>query len=308
MDKSKSKLAVLYADICDSTRLYEQYGDAIARADMALCVEILSQAARGLEGEVIKTIGDEVMCAFEQPIKSALAATEMQASLKRACTDKKFEMGDLYIKIGWHFGAVDWRGKELVGEAPVTAQQIIGLAKAGEILSSRQSLDDIPLALFQGVQPIDTLEAQAWDGELEVVRIPWEQTGEETQVSEVPAQRTPADTAELVLEYKETLYRVNATQTHCRLGRGRHADLQVNGNFTSRQHAEISYRNGRFALRDESVNGMVIVSDDGNVKRLRREEEILTGNGVLGCGAPPDEDPDGAVRYECHRGSDESGD
>jgi len=38
MDKSKKQLAVLYADVSGSTRLYEQYGDAIARADLALCI------------------------------------------------------------------------------------------------------------------------------------------------------------------------------------------------------------------------------------------------------------------------------
>ena len=35
MDKSLKELAVLFADVSGSTRLYEKYGDAIARADMA---------------------------------------------------------------------------------------------------------------------------------------------------------------------------------------------------------------------------------------------------------------------------------
>ena len=35
MDKSLDKLAVLFADVSGSTRLYEQYGDAVARTDLA---------------------------------------------------------------------------------------------------------------------------------------------------------------------------------------------------------------------------------------------------------------------------------
>lgn len=48
MDKSLKQLAVLYADVSGSTRLYEQYGDTIARADMAACIELLDSTARGL--------------------------------------------------------------------------------------------------------------------------------------------------------------------------------------------------------------------------------------------------------------------
>jgi pSer/pThr/pTyr-binding forkhead associated (FHA) protein len=113
------------------------------------------------------------------------------------------------------------------------------------------------------------------------------------------AKLKPTSTVGLTLNYRGTVVRVDAQNTRCQIGRGRDADLRVNGNFTSRQHAEITYRNGRFSLRDESVNGIVIVAADGSVKRLRREEGVLNGSGVLGFGAPPDEDPDGAVNFEC---------
>ena len=176
---------------------------------------------------------------------------------------------------------------------------MIGRAKADEILTTRQSIDVLPPAMFPNWHSIDRIEAEAWDGELEVCKVPWEHTGEETQISAIPiAQMIPAKTA-LILDYKGTTFRVDAEQTHCRIGRGRYADLRVNGNFTSRQHAEITYRNGRFSLRDESINGIVIVENNGTVKRLRREEDTLNGSGTLGFGAPPDEDPDGAVSFEC---------
>lgn len=299
VDKSLPKLAVLFADVSGSTRLYEQYGDAIARADIAACIQLLADIAGGLEGETIKTIGDEIMCAFEDPVKAAITAAEMQAGLRKAGEENKFKMGALHIKIGWHYGAVNWRGDELIGEAPVTAQQVIGRAKADEILTTRQSIDALPQAMFPGCHSIDHIEAEAWDGDLDVCKIPWERTGEETQIRSLPmARRIPAN-AVLTLDYKGTSFRVDAQQTRCSIGRGRNADLRVNGNFTSRQHAEITYRNGRFNLRDESVNGIVIVEDNGNVKRLRRDEDVLSGSGVIGFGAAPDDDPDGAVRFEC---------
>jgi len=300
VDKSLKKLAILFADVSGSTRLYEQYGDAIARADLAACIQLLGDIATGLEGETVKTIGDEIMCAFKEPVKAALSATEMQAGLRKACEAGTFKMGQLHIKIGWHYGAVDWRGNEIIGEALLAAQQVIGLAKADEILTTRRSIDALPLAMFPNWYTLDRIESQAWNGDLEVCRIPWEQSGEETQISAIPmAQMKPAATVALTLDYKGETFRVDAAHNRCQLGRGRNADLRVNGNFTSRQHAEIILRSGRFILRDESVNGIVVVGSDGTIKRLRREEGVLNGSGVIGLGAPPDEDPDGAVKFSC---------
>ncbi len=299
MDKSLEKLAVLYADVSGSTRLYEQYGDAIARADMAACIALLDTAAGGLSGETLKTIGDEIMVAFAEPVKAALAATEMQAALRRAGEDQKFKMGVLHIKIGWHFGNVAWRGEELVGEAPVTAQQIINLAKADEILTSRQAIDTLPGALFPDVHPIDRVQAEAYDGELEIYKMPWEQTGEETQISSRPhLQAVDAEVA-LDLVYAGEKIRIDPSNTNCTIGRGKQVGLQVMGKLTSRQHAEINYRHGRFSIRDVSTNGTFIVQSDGSRKHLRRDEDVLTGDGVLGFGSWPDDDPGGAVNFRC---------
>lgn len=299
MDKSLSELAVLYADVSGSTRLYEQYGDTIARADMAACIKLLDAAGRGLSGETLKTIGDEIMVAFAEPVKAALAATEMQASLRRAGEDKEFQMGVLHIKVGWHFGKVAWRGDELVGEAPVTAQQIINLAKADEILTSRQSVDAIPQPLFPDIHPIERVPAEAWDGELEIYKMPWEQTGDETQISSKP--RMQAVNAEVALDllYDGKKVRIDTQNTSCAIGRGKQANLQVNGKLTSRQHAHISYRSGRFNIRDESTNGTFVVQSDGARKHLRREEGVLSGKGTLGFGSWPEEDPGGSVTFDC---------
>lgn len=299
MDKSLPKLAVLYADVSGSTRLYEQYGDVIARTDLSQVIRLLDDAARGLGGECLKTIGDEIMVAFADPVKAALAATEMQAGLRRAGEEGAYKMGILRIKIGWHWGPVAWRDGELVGEAPVTAQQIIKLAKADEILTSRQSVEMLPPPLFPGLHPMDHVPAEAWTGTLEVYKMPWEQTGEETQISSKPRVSATAVERALVLEYAGATLRVDGNRQTCSIGRGRQADLQVNGKLTSRQHAAISLRHGRFVIRDESTNGTYVVSDSGQRRHLRREEDVLQGTGQLGFGNWPEQDPDGAVRFDC---------
>ena len=299
MDKSLKQLAVLYADVSGSTRLYEQYGDAIARTDLALCIDILRDIARGLSGETLKTIGDEIMVAFAEPVKAALCATEMQASLRRSGEEGLFKMGILHIKIGWHYGSVVWRDNDLIGEAPTTAQQIIKLAKADEILTSRQAVDTLPPPLFPDIHPIEKVPAEAWNGELSIYKMPWERTGEETQISSRPRLAATLGEIALILTYGEQRLRIDSRNTACSVGRGKQAGMQVNGRLTSRQHAEVSFRNGRFYLRDESTNGSYIISEDGARKHLRREEDVLAGRGRIGFGAWPDDDVDGSVGFDC---------
>ena len=299
MDKSIKQLAVLYADVSGSTRLYEQYGDTIARADMAACIELLDEAGKGLAGETLKTIGDEIMVVFEEPVKAALAATEMQAGLRRAGEDGEFQMGVLHIKIGWHVGKAVWRGNELVGELPATAQQIINMAKADEILTSRQAVDVLPPPLFPDIHVIEKVPAEAFEGELEIYKMPWEQSGDETQISSKPRMEAVDAEMALNLVYSGQKVRVDTRSPTCTIGRGKQADLQVAGKLTSRQHAEINFRHGRFNLRDESTNGTYIVQSDGERIHLRREEDILSGSGTLGFGSWPEDDPDAAVSFDC---------
>ena len=297
MDKSLDKLAVLYADVSGSTRLYEQYGNDIARADISTCIEMFAKVAEGLSGEPLKTIGDEIMCAFVEPVKAALAATEMQAGLRRASEEGRFKMGVLHIKIGWHFGAVSWRDNELIGEAPITAQQIINKAKADEILTSKQSVDELPPPLFPNIHPIETVPAEAWSGDLMICKMPWEQTGEETQINSRPHVAVEGIEIALKLEYEGTKVRVDTRNTTWTIGRGKQADLRVDGKLTSRQHAVITCRQGRFNVRDESTNGTYVVNDDGERRHLRREEGVVAGTGTIGFGAPPEEDPGGPIRF-----------
>ena len=75
-------MTILYADVSGSTKLYEKFGDDIARSDIRICVDLLTKVTRDWDGEVVKTIGDELMCAFHDPSNAANAAKEMHQVLR----------------------------------------------------------------------------------------------------------------------------------------------------------------------------------------------------------------------------------
>lgn len=291
-------MTILYADVSGSTKLYEKFGDDIARSDIRICVELLTKVTRDWDGEVIKTIGDELMCAFHDPSNAANAAKEMHQVLSEASEMGRFQSGKLMVKVGWHHGEVEYRNKEIIGEAPVTAQQIIRMAKGEEILTSSHSIDAIDGELKAGTHPVDTVEAEAWPGNLEVYYMPWQEEEDATTFSGF-SEASVDGCAALKLTYGGQEIRIDDKNTHLSVGRGQDNGLCVHGRFTSRHHAEIIYRHGRFNLFDKSTNGTIVIDQDDKMHRVRREEVVLTGSGTICFGGPPKTDPDSVVTYHC---------
>jgi len=140
-------LLVLYADISGSTALYEQYGDDLARADCAACIGVLTEVMARHGGRLVKTIGDEVMCVFHSAPHGAMAATDMQSAVRRASEEGLFKTRPQRIKAGFHFGPGIEEEHEVSGEASITAQQLIKMAKADQVLTSRETLEALPVEL-----------------------------------------------------------------------------------------------------------------------------------------------------------------
>ncbi len=88
------------------------------------------------------------------------------------------------------------------------------------------------------------MPAEAWDGDLEIYKMPWEQSGDETQISSKPRMQAVNSEFFLDLIYAGKKTRVDTGHATCAIGRGKHAHLQLNGKLTSRQHAEINFRQG----------------------------------------------------------------
>src|SRR5882672_3884257 len=108
MEKPPVTLAVLFADISGSTRLYEKLGNARALECIGLCLNIMRESALACRGRVVKTIGDELMCVFPDASAAAQAAAEMQTRVEM---QEPVAGNRLQIRIGFQFGPVLEKGK-----------------------------------------------------------------------------------------------------------------------------------------------------------------------------------------------------
>ena len=292
------ELVVLFADIAGSTKIYEEFGDTMARDATADCITIMTEVAARLQGRLVKTIGDEAMIAFRDPVKAVMASNEMQMAVQRAGEEGKFATGPLRVKVGLHYGPGLEEETDVFGEAALVATALVNMAKADQILTSNATLDQIPPALRVGSRPVDRTLVDGVSDEIEVFEMIWE-VSEMTQMADIRPAKARVTHTRLVLVYDGREYEVNDTHPLLTIGRVEGNDVVVPTDLTSRKHSEIELSRGRFHLSDNSSNGTVLVTDSGSAQVLRRDKATLGETGQICFGGKPDENPTGMATFTC---------
>ena len=297
-DYQSDNLVVLFADISGSTKIYEKFGDTIARDATSACITIMTDVAARLQGRLVKTIGDEAMIAFRDPIKAVLASNEMQMAVQRAGDEGKFATGPLRVKVGLHYGAGLEEETDVFGEAALVASALVNMAKADQILTSDGTLEQIPPALRVGSRMVDRTLVDGVSSEIQVYEMIWE-VSEMTQMADIRPAKARVSHTRLVLVFEGREYEVNDARPVLTVGRVEGNDVVVSTDLTSRQHSEIEFSRGRFHLSDNSSNGTVLVLDNGSEQVLRRDKAMLGETGKICFGGKPAENPTGIASFTC---------
>ena len=131
--RATAQLAVLFADVVGSTRLYETFGDDQAKRMIDECLDLLRGVIQQYGGRVIKTIGDEVMCVLPSADSGCLAATDMHHKIMALPMVAKVKRS---IRIGFHFGPVIEENNDVFGDTVNLAARMAGLAKGMQIITT----------------------------------------------------------------------------------------------------------------------------------------------------------------------------
>ncbi len=129
------ELAILFADVVGSTRLYERMGDQRARDMVAICIDVMRTATEQNQGTVIKTMGDEVMATFPTADLALSSAAQMQQQITRH-SQLKIDGQPVAIRIGCHYGPVVLEDRDVFGSTVHTANRMTSQAKAGQIMTT----------------------------------------------------------------------------------------------------------------------------------------------------------------------------
>lgn len=282
MSQQIEKLAVLFADICGSTALYDHLGDDLARRLIAQCIGNLCAEVSKQQGLLIKTIGDEAMCTFHNAEQAFHAACAMQRAVKNGTYEGGHKMS---VRIGFHYGDVIREAGDVFGDTVNVASRVASITRTGQIMTTLVVVEHLPPALRVDLRQVMRAEFKGKQERFDIFQVLWEQDdGMSTRIG-IPAYRkSPPGDDELVLKYLDQTIAVNKDRRTVVLGRDKSCELVVSGELTSRQHARIELRGDKFMIVDQSTNGTYIRTDDGRVCYLVREEMILPGSGTISLG------------------------
>ena len=297
MAGQKINLAVLFADVSDSTRLYESIGDTAAFGSVREIIGLLRGITDVFGGRVVKTIGDGLMCAFPVADAAASAAGEMQRQIAQRPPLKDGKM--LTIRVGFHFGPVIQDGEDVFGDSVNVAARMSGLAFAGQAITTGETVAVLSPQMREIMRRLDALPVKGKVEEVEVHELLWQASSDRTVI---PGRAAPAPAPavgpriRLVHRGKEQTFKDSIF-----IGRdatGNH--LVVASTMASRRHAKIELRGGKFVLVDQSSNGTFVTLGNNAEMRLRREEAILYGSGVIALGQSAAAAGDEVVEFHCN--------
>ncbi len=162
--------AVLFADVSDSTRLYELAGDVIASEAIDRCITLLKEKTLSGGGRVIKTIGDEIMAVFPTADAAAHAAINMQSSVAPLEPVAGNKLG---IRIGLNFGPVLERDGDIFGDAVNVAARLCTQAQQDQIITSGETLAIFSPIVRAACRRLYSIQIKGKAHAVELVQLLW---------------------------------------------------------------------------------------------------------------------------------------
>jgi len=298
MARESQQMAVLFADISDSSYLYKALGDVPARGIVNSCLALMSGVVVRHNGRIIKTIGDEIMCAFARADDAVLAASEIQVQV-----DAK-RPGDRHIKIhsGLHYGPVLIEGNDIFGYTVNAAAYLTAVAAPEQILTTDAIERTLAPELLSCVRPVFRVVLKGSEEESTISQVVWQKdTAAITNVS-LGAQRLIAgDEGSMRVTLGDKTVRLDHSNRTVTIGRGDECDLVVAERFASRQHIRIRLLRTHFYLFDHSINGTFVTLDNGREIQVLRGEMLLEGSGQLALGRSMNDGATDIVTFERDR-------
>lgn len=285
---------ILFADICDSVRLFDTLGNERAHQLALGSLQTMSNIVTACDGRVWRTLGDGILCTFPHPDQAFRAGTAIQ---------DKHRSGPISVKVGFSHGSLIEEGGELFGDAANLAARITALARPGEVLLSEEAAGALsgpyrdtaemlistlvkgkrkPVKIFRAVEKTDLQATQ--------------QISLEVSHSSVTKVRTLVITAADGQEI-----RLTPDSNAVVIGRAAGCELFADSPLASRRHAIIEPRGEKYLLTDISTNGTFIHFNGEEISVLNRDAMRLRGRGVIGIGEKPHLHPERDVHFHIER-------
>ncbi len=271
-------LAVLFADVSGSSRLYETLGDAEALATIGRCLALVRYACESNGGRVIKTIGDEAMVMFPDADQAVAAAAEMQARISAQPPAGRIRLA---IRVGVNFGPTILVDDDVFGDSVNVAARMVELAKGNQVILSAQTVAALAPPTRSRTRPIDSMTLKGKHDDIAIYELLWRDS--EAELTTLRARPVEL-VARVRLRHGTREIELDEARSSCTLGRDQDNDVVITDPMASRLHARIERHREKFVVVDQSTNGTFVTLEGEPEIQLRREVLILRGRGQISFG------------------------
>lgn len=292
------ELAILFADVVGSTRLYELMGDLRARDMVAICIDVMRSATEQRQGTVIKTMGDEVMSTFPSADEALNAAAQMQQQIS-SHAQLKVDGQPVSIRIGCHFGPVMLENRDVFGATVHTANRMTSQAKAGQIITTAATVERLSPEWRASCRQIDIASIKGQGNEVVLYEVLWQSEDVTSMVPAISMNSRPVRLLRLRLRANDRDLVIDEQHSSITIGRAEDNDVVIKGNLISRLHARIEINRNKFVLIDQSTNGTFVQTANGEESFVRRDSLQIKGEGTIGLGRLPEQDSPQTIRFVC---------
>src|SRR5690554_3788174 len=168
MSDHRLRQAVMFADVSGSSGLYKHLGNTMAKRSVDAILDTLIALTREAKGQVVKTLGDEIMARFEHAEQACRAAIAMQQALYASSQKTAIRIGIAYGDTlldpdGDVFG-------DIVNDAAAVAQ----IAHANQIVITRATALAAGDALQHYCEAFDQTQLKGSQHIQTIYRLLWE--------------------------------------------------------------------------------------------------------------------------------------
>jgi len=291
----RHEIALLFADLSGTTRLFRRIGTSEAQRALERCVRRMERAIDSHGGSILMPAVDEMIASFPLADSAVQAAIEMQeriADLPPASGVK------LSIRIGVHFGNNGETPESLHGEAFDAGRALLNIAGPHQIVADAPTAEAISPALRRSLRSMEGLSIQTAAGECQLYELCWlpetpaanapTEEAAATPAAEaaaVPSRPAVASVERFCIRVNGKAYLVDERSPTLTIGRDKACDVVIGDRKASRQHVRIEKRgSNRFFLVDQSMNGTFVAVGKDKELCLHHEEMQLSGRGRFAFG------------------------
>lgn len=294
MGDQYEKTAIMFVDVEGSTRLYDKLGDKKAQQIIERCLGIATDIIQQSSGRIIKYIGDEVMSRFKDEDTAIEAACKIQEALEKDQSEEELPS----VRIGLHYGMAIEKEGDVFGDAVNIAARVTSIAKGKQIITTEDTVVNLSPKHVGMTREFDKTAIKGKEGEVTIYEVLW-QPDSATRMRTGITKGSSGAASILSIVYNGEESNIKANSPDFMIGRDPRCDLIVISDFSSRIHARIEYRRGKFILVDQSTNGTYVNMDNKQNLYIRREELPLVGVGAIGLGESVSDNNTHIIRYAC---------